>query len=190
MIPKIEIERLLEEERRVILSETNSDLLTYREFISYFKNIEIITLHNLIIGSNFVYGWMPTMLTIYGNNDDINLALHDINRAKQGTKLTKQEIGNIVKVINHSLVGTSKLLHFISPNNYAIWDSRVCKYLSKGSTNIQIDNIENYLEYLRTIEGLITSPKFHTLHESINEKCGYLVSGYRAIELVMYWNGN
>ncbi|MEI6435623.1 MAG: hypothetical protein WCP32_12315, partial [Bacteroidota bacterium] len=32
--------------------------ISYPEFLEYFKNIEVISRHNLIIGINFTYGWM------------------------------------------------------------------------------------------------------------------------------------
>ena len=81
-----------------------------------------------MIGRFMTYGWMPTILDELGELDDVskegNLVKY-LNKAKHHKKerLNIREIEHIASCINNSVVGASKLLHFINPNVYAIWDS-------------------------------------------------------------------
>ena len=60
----VSFNELKESAQSIPLQQEQSYLISYKEFIAYFKNIETINLHNFIIGSHFVYGWMPTILNI------------------------------------------------------------------------------------------------------------------------------
>lgn len=100
-----------------------SDYLSYPEFLKYFSDIKTITRHNLTIGINFTYGWMPTIFDF--RSDNFDEALDILNEAKIGNKPTTDNLVLLKGLLNNSLVGTTKLLHFINPDNFAIWDSRV-----------------------------------------------------------------
>jgi len=56
-----------------------------------------------------------------------------LNRAKIGEPLKVKELDALKACINNSLVGASKLLHFINPEQYAIWDSKIFKYVTGRS---------------------------------------------------------
>lgn len=45
-----------------------TDYISYPEFLIYFKDLKIITQHNLTIGINFTYGWMPTIFDFPSDN--------------------------------------------------------------------------------------------------------------------------
>lgn len=70
---------------------------------------------------------MPTILYFKFDkfNDKSNLILNYVSQAKGGILIKENEIAEFIPIINNSLVGTSKLLHFINPNDYAIWDSNI-----------------------------------------------------------------
>src|SRR5690554_4580847 len=58
-------------------------LLSYPHFLNYFKNLENITLENLIIGISFTYSWMPTILkSIKLENPEKILSI--LNEVKNG----------------------------------------------------------------------------------------------------------
>lgn len=61
--------------------EIQSYDISYPEFLKYFNNIKTINKHNLIIGINFTYGWMPTIFDFRSNNFDE--AINILNNAKQ-----------------------------------------------------------------------------------------------------------
>ena len=68
----------------------DSYIKTYPEFIQFFKNISIISKHNLVISSHFVYGWMPTIIELkFQNMEDV---LKSLNKAKNGALLTIAEL--------------------------------------------------------------------------------------------------
>ena len=116
--------------KRQIISDVNKSYLnSYNEFIKFFRNKDGIDKEDFIIGCHFVYGWMPTVLNLDLTYFDEYHILSNLFKVKNGNYLlSKEELGQINKCINNSMVGTSKLLHFINPNIYAIWDSKIFSY--------------------------------------------------------------
>lgn len=189
-LPRVSIERIAQDEKDKEFYLNPSDMLSYQEFVSYFRNLEIINLHNFVIGANFAYGWMPTILEIKKNRGELSETITILNAVKKGKLIDREALTNLRDTINNSLVGASKLLHFVNPDVYAIWDSRVYKYITgKIPYDYQIKDMDYYLSYLKNCEDIAQDPAFPPVHASINHKIGYIVTPYRAIELVMYING-
>lgn len=168
--------------------QQRSDFISYPEFLNYFKTIDEITKHNLVIGINFVYGWMPTIFDF--RSDNFNEAIEILNKAKNGTEIiTVSDLTLLKGLFNNSLVGSTKLLHFINPNKYAIWDSRVYRYLTNNNRYNQIENCNNYLDYLTFCKELITLEEFDSLKIQIEGSVGYPMTAYRIVDLILYLNG-
>jgi hypothetical protein len=87
--------------------------------------------------------------------------------------------------MNNSVVRMSKLLHWVNPKRYAIWDSRVGLYLQHTPYWSA-----TYADYLDLCRVLVNHSAFLPIHDSINRKVGYSVSGMHAVELVMYGTGS
>ena len=120
--------RLIQEAESLEIGKEKEYFTSYQEFINYFKAIKgPISRHQVVIGISFTYSWMPTILEIATNHLDDATSI--LNEAKAGSSLGKPELETLKKCFNNSLVGSSKLLHFIAPERFAIWDSRVCRYL-------------------------------------------------------------
>lgn len=137
-----------------------------------------------------IYGWMPTILHIH-IDDTINIPeiIQTLNDAKNGTQPSLEKIYNLSKIINNSVVGASKLLHFISPNNFPIWDSKVYSFIhNKKPHNHRVNNINNYQAYIKILKEYSQKPEFEKFHNSVQEKIGYEVSPFRSLELVMFLN--
>lgn len=165
-----------------------SDYISYPEFLKYFNDLKTITRHNLTIGINFTYGWMPTIFDF--RSDNFEEALQILNEAKRGSKLTVDNLVLLKGLFNNSLVGTTKLLHFIKPDNFAIWDSRVYRYLTnKEPHDNRIGNSKTYLDYLEFCDYLTKQTEFNSLQKSIEDQIGYKMTPFRIAELVMYSNG-
>lgn len=162
--------------------------ISYREFTKYFKDIPVINNHHLVIGINFTYGWMPTIFDFRSLKFEESLEI--LNKAKAGEMLSKNELKTLKGLFNNSLVGTSKLLHFIAPEKFAIWDSRVYRYL-KGQEPYEhrIGDCETYLSYLEFCGYLTSIKKFEKVHEVVCNELGYSMTAFRTVELVMYQNG-
>jgi hypothetical protein len=166
-------------------------LVSYPIFLKYFSSLEKINLDNLIIGISFTYAWMPTILEFKNNKFDE--ALKILNKAKCNENLEIEDFIILKSLLNNSLVGTSKLLHFINPKKYAIWDSRVFYFLNKDKNikphNYRVENIDSYLNYLRLLNDLIKTEKFNGFYKIVNDKLNGEVTEFRAIELVMFQGG-
>lgn len=161
-------------------------LLSYPHFINYFKNLEVINLENLIIGISFTYSWMPTILkSIKLENSEKVISI--LNEVKTGKELTKDQLATLKNTFNNSLVGTSKLLHFINPEKYAIWDSRVFRFLNKEEPHkYKLEKPEVYIEYIKFIENVKNEKGFENFYRLMKQKVGYEITEYRALELTFF----
>lgn len=147
-------------------STEESYLLSYPYFLSYFKNLKSINLENLIIGISFTYSWMPTTLKTINlqNPKEIITLLNDV---KNGKLIDEKQLTTLKTAFNNSLVGTSKLLHFINPEQYAIWDSRVFRFLNNSEPHkYKLEKPKVYIEYLKLIEKLKNEKAFEAFFES------------------------
>lgn len=163
---------------------------SYREVITYFTNIEQLNKSYFLIGTHLVYAWMPTKLKLYIQDEDFENILEILNGIKHGNNITVEQLISLKNTINHSLVGTSKLLHCLNPNKFAIWDSRVYKFINGTISQYQLNQPRNYFEYLENCIEVVANEIFPTIHEEINREIGYPVSNLRAIEWIMYKNGD
>ncbi len=100
--------------------------ISYREFVTFFDSKENLSKHDIVIGAYFTYGWMPTMLELRGDLDQVTKIA---NRVKRKQTISEGELNCVAVAINGSIVGASKFLHFVSPTEHAIWDSRVYRYI-------------------------------------------------------------
>ena len=103
--------------------------------------------------------------------------------------LMTTELAVLIGLVNNSLVGVSKLLHFIAPHRYPIWDSRVAAYLYPNLPYARMNLPSTYETYAAACAEVVGDPAFAPAHESINRKIGQPVSALRAAELVMYTGG-
>lgn len=182
---KLTFDRIKEDVQNIRFIKADSYILSYPEFIKYFQLIDgKIVRHHLFISSHFVYGWMPTIIDLDTSNIDNVLRL--LNEVKSAKKLASNELDEIKKCINNSMVGASKLLHFINPKEYAIWDSRVVRYITGNKSSYGIDNSDNYKEYLDRVADIINADGFTEIQSSIVGFLNYPITPMRAIELIMF----
>ena len=76
-------ENILSESLKFYPPTEGSYIKTYPEFIQFFKNINNISKHDLVISSHFVYGWMPTIIEL--KFQDMEGVLKSLNKAKNGS---------------------------------------------------------------------------------------------------------
>ncbi len=161
-------------------------LLSYPHFLNYFENLQTINLENLVIGISFTYSWMPTILkSIKLENSEKILSI--LNAVKNGQKINEEQLATLKSAFNNSLVGTSKLLHFINPKQYAIWDSRVFRFLNNEEPHkYKLEKPKTYIEYLEFIENLKSEKAFETFFKLMKQKVGYEITEYRSLELTFF----
>ncbi|MGB5108896.1 MAG: hypothetical protein WBO07_03875 [Formosimonas sp.] len=170
----------------VILNENNSYLRSYQAILQQTTDKENLTFEDIIGLAHMIYGWMPTVLKLRFENVSQEEIVRIVNAARH-RRLDSKEIDLLKIFVNNSLVGTSKLLHFVAPQTYAIWDSKIYFFLfQKQSNHKTIGNIKTYFEYLSKLDDLEKHPKFMTFHEAVNQKLTYSVSAKRALEVMMF----
>ena len=156
--------RLLKDAEDIIIPSDEKYLTTYLEFVQYFKNLDKLSEHNTIIGISFTYSWMPTILDI--RYDKIQEATQILNYAKQGSRPSLTDLEILKCCFNNSIVGSSKLLHFINPDKFAIWDRRVYWYLfAKAPHSYRVENNNTYLDYLFLCDHLTNSSSITKLQK-------------------------
>jgi hypothetical protein len=104
-------------------------LLTYPTIISRARALNLnenSSLHELAL---LAYGWMPRVVRLNSR------LLHDARQALQASRETKrwdmsvaQSAMLALEPCLFSAVGASKVLHFLNPEVFPIWDSRIEKF--------------------------------------------------------------
>ena len=184
----ITINKLLQDEQKVKI--TNKSLYySYRFFLEYFSKLKKITESELVIGINFTYGWMPTMFE-FKNFENLDKVVEILNKAWKGADLSLDELELMKSCLNNSIVGSSKLLHFVKPELYPIWDSRVHNYLNEDlKKKAPLYSCQSYIDFLNFSRYISREDGFTPIKSSIEKKVGYEMTAVRTVELIMYLNG-
>lgn len=156
----------------------------YPEFLLFFRSAPKLTRHHLIIGANFVYGWMPTMLDF--RSDHFEAGVNYLERARTHHDLGAAEVQDLAGLVNNSFVGASKLLHVVAPEHYSIWDSRVAEYLD-ATPAYEAAGAEQYVSYNDCCRSLASSPEAVIIATALSAHVGCSLSPLRALELVMFY---
>lgn len=156
-----------------------------------------------------VYGWMPT---IFKGGEKIRelgpaFSLEKVRSIKswEEAKTFLSEVSDFAP-INNSWVGTSKFLHFLNPDIFPIWDSRVAvSFHSKISIeakrtteqggklrplqlNYFCNNKDNYLKYSEFMIDSLKAPIewIDLMQEETQIKYKYLPTRLRCLELSFF----
>lgn len=101
------------------------------------RNIQILALA--------VYGWMPTILKNDKNDSNVELgavcaAIDALSNGDIENADGVQSLDLLCRFINNSYTGTSKFLHFLFPQHFAIFDSRIENALKQIGVNGKIND--------------------------------------------------
>lgn len=166
-------------------SEDDKYHKSYYFFVKFFQDKEVLDEQDLIIGANFVYGWMPTILNF--KTDKFKECISIINHAKTNDVITKNQFKLLKGLINNSAVGASKLLHFINPSIYPIWDSRVYRSLFDNVNINRINNENSYWDYFDMCHQTIHKLPIEEISEKFSGYVGYEVSSVRTFEQILFY---
>lgn len=172
------------------IDQTQSYIRAYPHILAALKSPQPLDEQAFICGAHMVYGWMPTVLAIHVSKAaDAHAGAVLLNKARTDGRLDNAEIEQLAGLINRSVVGASKLLHFVNPEAFAIWDSKIYRFLhQKPAYHASVNNVDTYASYLDYLRSLMQDPRFLGFHSSVNRKMGYAVSPLRALEVVMFLN--
>lgn len=140
---------------------------------------------------HMVYAWMPTMLrpTVDHTEQQRVRLLNTLNSAKGGKWLDCAQLDWVKQFSNRSVVGASKLLHALNPDNYVIWDSRVAEvFLWKGVASATYSTVDRYIEYLISIRQWVKVPEVIAICSVLRKVNTALADAgdLRMIELVLF----
>ena len=187
----ITLNALVKAEADVSPRDLEPGKLAYPEFLRFFRQLQHIDRHDFVIGAHFAYGWMPRMLNL--RPERLAEAIRALNRAKAGEVMSADDLAAVKAVINGSMVGASKVLHFVNPDVYPIWDSNVAAFVRFVEHRRRPpEAVLTYMTYLGRCHEIVRDRSFTRLHASINAKLhynGFTVSRLRALELVLWVGG-
>ncbi len=107
-----------------------------------------------------VYGWMPRILRL-----DLRYvadATTALNVSASASLETHADVSVAdISACVRSVVGTSKMLHFVNDTIFPIWDSRI-ETLRSGSkpTNEHMGCVENFASYVKEVHAIRIEPGF------------------------------
>lgn len=173
-------------------SKGKSYFTSYPHFKAFFLDFNLKENREELLyqGANMVYGWMPTILDTQKNNkkySDLEVkVVESIERLDDSFKDPKKEDLEIVAAfMNNSIVGASKLLHFIYPEKYPIWDSKICGIIMNSvKSSYKVNKTENYMGYCKAIHNIISKPPENL--KNFKEEFMYEISYVRAAELLLF----
>lgn len=159
---------------------------SYQYFTKYFDKANPIDLEHFYIGAYFTYGWMPTIPEI--KIPDSERLLTCLNFVKTGNLLEEHDLFFLKGAVNNSIVGGSKLLHFIRPDTYPIWDSIIAAYFSPEVKlyNNSINNVGIYRSYIQFVHDVIADSRFKPCFETVSQCFSYTITFVRALEYILF----
>ena len=187
------MKEIFELEKATEIDPAQSYIVSYPHLAGFSSRIENFTATDFVALSHMVYGWMPRVLTLHTSENNIALetAAGLLNKAREEGILSYEELSQLSAVVNNSIVGASKLLHFVAPDHFPIWDSRIYRFLHDDTPHpYRVNSVDQYQTYLELLKNLKKDQCFPAFHLNVNNKLGYEVSPLRALELVMFLNSS
>lgn len=175
-----------------IINSNHSYFNSYDSIIQFSKKLNFVNVNDVVILSHIVYGWMPTILNLNMKHcnkllpfliDCKKLISVDDIQGENGFKILKE-------TINNSIVGGSKLLHFVNPRCFPIWDSRIANELYGFTHGYQINNIRNFIIYFYELNSFIkkNNNEILLLTDKVSNLFSTPLSQLRAVELILFYS--
>lgn len=159
-------------------------LATYPSILAFGKSPGPITadrFHQLAV---MAYGWMPRIVRV--DLAYVPQALEALNDAVQATAMAQLSAGamNGLACCLRSVVGASKVLHFINDAVFPIWDSNVEGFrLKHPVSNDHMKKEANYFKYANDVHSIRSGQNFQTFYKSFS---GVMQGRLRALGISLY----
>jgi hypothetical protein len=113
------------------------------------------------------YAWMPRVLRI--DDEYLKCAAIELSKAREIKDDNYKEIDiKIIGLCLHSLVGASKMLHFINPEVFPIWDSKIQYNLTGNNNQNAMKKLDNYYNYIKQVYILVKNKQFNSFFRKYN----------------------
>lgn len=142
-----------------------------------------------------VYGWMPRALQI--DSSRLDAAADDLERVAGAVRYHEVNIRALTDCL-HSVVGASKLAHFVNPGVFPIWDRKVEGFRigKREPSHYHMGKLSNYERYCREILELTAERDFPDFASRMDEALrarlavlgisAYSVSALRSIDIAIF----
>lgn len=158
---------------------------SYPAFLEYFRTRNILTSTDVVVAANFTYAWMPRIAIL--NSEALPKAVEALNAARRADCASELHVRAVGRYLGGSLVAASKLLHFAAPHLYAIWDTRVARYLGIHTFAHGLDaGLPIYRAYLCLLRDLLSYPEAAELEAILSRSAEWLPMPLRQVEHVMF----
>lgn len=134
---------------------------TYPLFLDYFQQriaAPNLTENDAKIAVTLVYAWMTPAKLNTEHWSNFNIAKDALRELTAGMVLNPDQLKQIKSFVGGSLIATSKFLHLLDPNRFAIWDRRVAYAGYRYRYHSQYNRNDAYLTYLDDLKELALPP--------------------------------
>ena len=143
----------------------------------------------VVAGAYAVYGWMPTIMKNGVNRAAWATSSEDLSKLRNTKNWIDAEVilrkaPSILTLVNGSIVGTSKFLHFLNPEIFPIWDSKIGRLFGAHRRDL-VEKMESYFGYCSTVAAGIDA----VYPEAYAQFVGSGVSPVRRLELLLFLYG-
>lgn len=151
-------------------------LRTYSRLLSLAKFDHTISSSEFCQVAALSYTWMPRVVRLFSDHLYEAASLLEEARTAMPADIVDVDLRPIVCCL-HSVVGTSKVLHFVNPSVFPIWDSRVERTrLGYEPPYRHMREVRNYRGYVAAVYEAIQSgwftgfrDEFQQAHDSVLE---------------------
>jgi hypothetical protein len=164
----------------------------YPELLNGVQSLLPLTRQNLVLVAHAVFGWMPTQLRVNVTQLD-----HALNITEQVLLDPNQITVNALPVLastfqtvrGNSVVAASKVLHFLAPDHFPVWDRLVAKTWGLQASGSQA--AANYHGFLQACREFIAHPDGKQACATLRQRLvqagySYPMSNMRIIELAFF----
>ncbi|MDE0509326.1 MAG: hypothetical protein OXI17_11920 [Gammaproteobacteria bacterium] len=148
--------------------------------------------------AHLAYGWMPTIpknITFDEIQNKKILEACEISSPDESVQFVNKYWGSRSDKppINNSWVGSSKVLHFINPEMFPIWDTKVARHFTRDDNEPLSDaNIRGkhnfYVDYVNFCKQVTKEcdKEICIVQKGFRDRINYSVTKFRAIEYVLF----
>ncbi len=172
-------------------------LATYPSILKFGKALGTITANHFNQLVVMAYGWMPRIVRI--NQRHVPKAIAALTTAASAKVIEDLSVGQLrdIECCVNSVVGASKVLHFVNDDVFPIWDSNVESFrLKRPASTYHMRSATNYFCYADEVRGISRDPTFGVFFSDFTvclqarlaalHISGYAISQVRAIEAAAF----
>ena len=168
--------------------------VAYGSLRPHFEKLTAVSWDDAVVGLHIVYGWMPTIPKLgeimRWDQQQKTVLTAILTRAITGNVPTDAELVELMAFSNNSMIGASKLMHFLNPSLFPIWDSRTAQaFLNRPKVYAQeVNKVEKWKSYQATLTSWVPDQRVKARCGELRKMAGHLagVTDLRLVELVLF----